>query len=64
MIDPSRASDKNVVMKLAGLHLEINPRGGEMSIYEKEGGGGVKPCVRVSTCLRLLLVHSQGLCIE
>ena len=26
-------------MKLAGLHLEINPRGGEMSIYEKEWGG-------------------------
>ena len=22
----------------AGLHLEIDPRGGEMSIYEKEGG--------------------------
>ena len=21
-----------------GLHLEIDPRGGEMSIYEKEGG--------------------------
>ena len=27
----------------AGLHLEIDPRGGEMSIYEKEGGA--KPCV-------------------
>ena len=23
---------------VAGLHLEIDPRGGEMSIYEKEGG--------------------------
>ena len=23
---------------IAGLHLEIDPRGGEMSIYEKEGG--------------------------
>ena len=22
----------------AGLHLEIDPRGGKMSIYEKEGG--------------------------
>ena len=29
----------------AGLHLEIDPRGGKMSIYEKEGG--TKPCVHV-----------------
>ena len=28
---------ESVVVK-AGLHLEIDPRGGEMSIYEKEGG--------------------------
>ena len=26
-----------------GLHLEIDPRGGEISIYEEEGGA--KPCV-------------------
>ena len=25
-------------MNLAGLHLEIDQRGGKMSIYEKEGG--------------------------
>ena len=47
-----------------------------MSIYEKEGGGGQSPVYMcVSTlgwsggmlpldCLRLLLVHSQGLCSE
>ena len=36
---------------MAGLRLEIDPRGGEMSIYEKEvgGGGGAKPCVYVHT---------------
>ena len=61
-----------------GLHLEIDPRGGEMSIYEKEegakpvymcistctlgGSGGMLPSVL--DCLRLLLVHSQELCIE
>ena len=28
-----------------GLHLEIDPRGGKMSIYEKEEGA--KPCVHV-----------------
>ena len=26
------------VCTCSGLHLEIDPRGGEMSIYEKEGG--------------------------
>ena len=35
-----------VLYVCAGLHLEIDPgEGGEMSIYEKEGG--VKPCVHV-----------------
>ena len=33
--------------QVSGLHLEIDPRGGEMSIYEKEGGqspvGGMFP---------------------
>ena len=34
---------------LPGLHLEIDPRGGEMSIYEKEGGPSpVHMCI--STC--------------
>ena len=27
-----------LVYYLSGLHLEIDPRGGEMSIYKKEGG--------------------------
>ena len=27
-----------VYKHVTGLHLEIDPRGGEMSIYEKEGG--------------------------
>ena len=36
----------NLNVPVAGLHLEIDPRGGEMSIYEKEGGGA-KPCVHV-----------------
>ena len=59
------------------FHLEIDPRGDEMSIYEKEGG---KPCVHVHKhiytrgiwrhapqemlvldSLKLLLVYSQGL---
>ena len=26
------------ILRPAGLHLEIDPRGGKMSIYEKEGG--------------------------
>ena len=63
-----------------GLHLEIDPRGGEMSIYEKEGGrspvymcictctlrgsGGMFPQEILVFRLRLLLVHSQGLCSE
>ena len=61
-----------------GLHLEIDPRRGEMSIYEKEGGQSpVYMCISICTlggsgsmlpqildCLRLLLVHSQGLCSE
>ena len=30
----------------AGLHLEIDPRGGEMSIYEKETlDAGIRLCV-------------------
>ena len=37
------------VVELAGLHLEIDPRGDEMSIYEKEGGRSpVYMCI--STC--------------
>ena len=28
----------SVCTVLPGLHLEIDPRGGEISIYEKEGG--------------------------
>ena len=34
---------------MSGVHLEIDPRGGEMSIFEKGGGRGgvVKPCVHV-----------------
>ena len=32
-------------MGLPGLHLEIDPRGSKMSIYDKEGGA--KPCVHV-----------------
>ena len=27
-----------VLLLKAGLHLEIDPRGGKISIYEKEGG--------------------------
>ena len=27
----------------SGLHLEIDPRGGEMSIYEKKGGQSPAP---------------------
>ena len=64
---------------LTGLHLEIDPRVGKMSIYEEEGGPSpVYICISACTlggsggmllqkildCLRLLLVHSQGLCIE
>ena len=29
---------KRCIKSLPGLHLEIDPRGGKMSIYEKEGG--------------------------
>ena len=32
---------------LTGVHFEIYPRGGKMSIFEKEGGGGGEPCVHV-----------------
>ena len=56
-------------------NLEIDPRGVEMNIYEKEGGGGgsrpLRGCGGILTrvffvfdSLRLLLVHSQGLCTE
>ena len=38
-------ASSGLVITLAGLHLEIDPRGSEMSIYEKEGGA--KPCVHV-----------------
>ena len=35
-------------MHIAGVHLEIDPMGGKMSILEKGGGGGGgKPCVQV-----------------
>ena len=37
---------QGVVQGAAGLHLEIDPRGGKMSIHEKDGGGA-KPCVHV-----------------
>ena len=65
---------------LQAFILEIDPRGGQMSINEKVGGQSpVYVCI--STCalggsggmllqkildlrLRLSLVHSQGLCIE
>ena len=33
-----KAWNSMVVKPQSGLHLEIDPRGGEMSIYEKEGG--------------------------
>ena len=32
------------VVELAGLHLEIDPRGGEMSIYKKEEGEALCTC--------------------
>ena len=40
---------KHCIKSLPGLHLEIDPRGGKMSIYEKEGGRSpVYMCI--STC--------------
>ena len=56
----------------AGLHLEIDPRGGEMSIYEKErgrstctlgGSGGMLPHFRLSETgiLRAFVVNREFL---
>ena len=33
-----RSEERGVRSPQAGLYLEIDPRGGKISIYEKEGG--------------------------